>query len=387
MCRKINSEGIVAHPAIAIQDGCDSPSRAGEQQRFRRWRTSFLERSGTNNLFALVGALATILAPFMVTAVWANDTTAELTTGGLVFAKSSKLVMRAEDLFVSSKEIRVRYRFFNAASRDVTSVIAFPMPDLFFDGPDSNLAIPSEAPENFLDFQTAVDGRPVAANLEQKAIAKGVDQTKRLKELGVPLGPQLEQTKKSLDALTPAQKAEFVKLKLATINDYDVGKGMEHHLSPAWTLKSTYFWRQTFPARREIIVEHRYRPSVGETTGTQLGSTDLEKNSLAEYETTYCVDRDFLDAARRAMGKPDQFGAASSPFFERRIAYVLTTGANWAAPIGDFHLVIDKGATDSLVSFCGEDVKKIGATQYEMHRTNFTPSRELHILLLYRPKL
>jgi hypothetical protein len=336
---------------------------------------------------AALGAASIIWAMFAAAPALANDTTAELTTGGLVFAKNASVEMRAEDLFVSSKEIRVRYRFFNIARQDVTSLVAFPMPDLVFSGPDSSLAIPSEDPENFLDFHTDVDGQPVEAKLERKAVANGVDQAALLERLGVPLAPQSETTVKALDALTPAEKRELVRLKMVASDDYDIGKGIEHHLSPAWTLKSTYFWRQTFPVRREIVIEHRYRPSVGETTGTQLGSQDLDKDSLANYRRTYCVDRGFLGSATRAMGKPDQFGVASSPFFERRIAYVLTTGANWAAPIGDFHLVVDKGAEDSLVSFCGEDVQKIGATQYEIQRMHFTPTRELHVLILYRPHL
>ena len=86
------------------------------------------------------------------------------------------------------------------------------------------------------------------------------------------------------------------------------------------------------------------------------------------------------------MSKPDAFSVAASPFFERRIAYVLTTGANWAGPIGDFHLVVDKGAPDSLVSFCGDGVKKISPTQFELRHANFTPSRDLNILILYRHK-
>jgi hypothetical protein len=316
----------------------------------------------------------------------ANDSTAELTTGGLVFAKSPDVEMRAEDLFISEREIRVRYRFFNASPRDVTSLVAFPMPDVVWEGPDVNIAIPSDDPENFLDFHTLADGRPIAADLEQKVIANGVDQTARLRALGIPLAPQRAQATAALDALPPARQTELLDLKMATPDDYDVGKGMEHHLEPNWTLKSTYFWRQTFPAGREIVIEHRYRPSVGETVGTQLGSPDIEAQSLAHYQNTYCTDRDFLDSARRAMSKPDASGVASSPFFERRISYILTTGANWAAPIGDFHLVVDKGAPDSLVSFCADGVKKIGPTQFEVRHANFTPSRELSILILYRHK-
>ena len=316
----------------------------------------------------------------------ANDTIAELTTGGLVFAKAPDVQMRAEDLFVSEKQIHVRYRFFNASHDDVVGIVAFPMPDIVWRGLDVNIAIPSQDPENFLDFHTLADGRAVVARIEQKVLANGVDETARLRALGVPLAPQLSRTSAALDALPPAMQRELVALQLATPDDYDVGKGMEHHLAPNWTLKSTFFWPQTFPAGREVVIEHDYRPSVGETAGTPLGSRDSERSSLAHYQAAYCVDQDFLNSARRAMAKPDAFGVVASPFFERRIAYVLTTGANWAGPIGDFRLVVDKGAPDSLVSFCGEGVRKIAPTQFEVRHANFTPSRNLDVLILYRHK-
>jgi len=335
---------------------------------------------------AVIAALTSTAWLLALAPASANDSTAELTTGGLVFARTPDVAMRAEDLFISEREVRVRYRFFNASPRDVASLVAFPMPDVVWEGLDVNIAIPSDDPENFLDFHTLADGRPIVADLEQKVIANGVDQTARLRALGIPLAPQRAQATAALDALPPARQAELLELKMATPDDYDVGHGMEHHLAPNWTLKSTYFWRQTFPAGREIVIEHRYRPSVGETVGTQLGSPDIEKPSLQHYENTYCTDADFLNSARRAMSKPDAFSVASSPFYERRISYILTTGANWAGPIGDFHLVIDKGAPDSLVSFCGDGVKKISSTQFELRHANFTPSRDLNILILYRHK-
>lgn len=72
--------------------------------------------------------------------------------------------------------------------------------------------------------------------------------------------------------------------------------------------------------------------------------------------------------------------------FEKRIAYVLKTAANWAGPIGDFRMTVDKGAPDSLVSFCAEGVKKIGPTLFEVRHENFTPTQDLHVLILYHPK-
>jgi hypothetical protein len=62
--------------------------------------------------------------------VGANDSTAELATGGLVFVRNNDIEMLSEDLFISLDEIRVHYRFLNRSDRDITVHVAFPLPDL-----------------------------------------------------------------------------------------------------------------------------------------------------------------------------------------------------------------------------------------------------------------
>jgi Domain of unknown function (DUF4424) len=69
----------------------------------------------------------------------ANDSTAELATGGLVFVHNDNVEMRSEDLTISAKEIHVRYRFFNKTDKAVTVLVAFPMPEIKVDGPDDNI--------------------------------------------------------------------------------------------------------------------------------------------------------------------------------------------------------------------------------------------------------
>ena len=130
-------------------------------------------RDGNGARAALAGALALCAAAPAL----ANDSSAELTTGGLVLAKSADIEMRSEDLAISAKEIVVRYRFFNHAARDVTTTVAFPMPDIVWNGPDTNIAVPAPDSPNFLDFRTTIDGQPVAAENEQKAFAGGLDVT------------------------------------------------------------------------------------------------------------------------------------------------------------------------------------------------------------------
>jgi hypothetical protein len=44
--------------------------------------------------------------------------------------------------------------------------------------------------------------------------------------------------------------------------------------------------------------------------------------------------------------------------------------------------VVDKGSSDNLVSFCGQGVRKISPTQFELRASQFTPTGNLYILVL-----
>ena len=327
---------------------------------------------------AAIGAAALALA--IAAPAGANDSSAELAAGGLVLTHNAAIEMKAEDLYISAKQVRVHYRFANTSAHDVTVTVAFPMPDITTEGYDDVLAIPTQNPTNFLDFHTTVDGKPVTAQLERKAIKNGTDYSALLRGLGVPLAPHLAFTNQVLDKLPQARKDQLVKLGLAVVDEYDnTGKGMVKHLDATWTLKTTFFWSQTFPAGREVVVEHRYKPAVGESAGTEWGSTFWPKDpGYAKARAHYCVDDDFVRTIEHARGGKD----VGAPFNEERIEYILTTGGNWKSPIGDFHMTIDKGEPANLVSFCGEGVVKTGPTTFEVHHANYMPTREVSVLIL-----
>ncbi|MGO1077266.1 DUF4424 domain-containing protein [Inquilinus sp. CA228] len=330
----------------------------------------------TTAFTALSLGLAALLAP--LAGASANDSTAELAAGGLVLTRTADIEMRSEDLYVSAQEIRVSYRFFNRAAQDKTVTVAFPMPDVTLDFIGGLTAVPHPGSENFLDFSTKADGRPVATEVEIKAFAEGVDQTALLRKLGVPLYPDADYD--GLTALPKAQRDELIGLGLAAVNEFDSGQGWEQHVVPSWTLKTTYHFQQTFPAGREVVIEHRYTPAAGSSVGSVIGSPYAAGTpEHADDVRRYCIDRSFLAAVERAQAKAGQDGM---PFSEQRVSYILTTGANWAAPIKDFRLVVDKGDARNLVSFCAEGVKKISPTRFEVRQTDFTPSADLDVLIL-----
>jgi len=313
----------------------------------------------------------------------ANDSSAELAAGGLIFVRNENVEMRSEDLLISAKEVVARYRFFNNSDRDVTVLVAFPMPEIKLDETDQNIAVPTDDPVNFLAFKTAVNGRPVTTQVEQRAIAVGLDRTQLLRGLGIPLAPHRRETGEALSRLPREKWDELVRLGLAEIEESGSGRGTRKRLAARWALQTTFYWEQVFPTRAETVVEHRYQPSVGGSVQTALGEPSMaDEDWYEEYRDKYCIEQDFYDAIERARREANS--AFASPFSEQRIEYILTTGANWSGPIKQFRLVVDKGDPDSLVSFCGEDVRKIGPTQFEMTKTDFTPDDELAVLILKR---
>lgn len=313
----------------------------------------------------------------------ANDTSAVLTTGGLEFITNPDIVMQSEELFISKEEIRVVYEFRNDGAQDQSILVAFPMPDIkpdFF----SPVAFPQGPDNNLFEFETTFDGKPVEATLNEYAYAFGVDRTKLLKQLGLPLVPISSAASDATDALSDEDTAKLLHLGMLTIDEFDAGNGYETHHWPAWIYKATYTWEATFPAGKVVTVEHRYKPSVGGTVAVSfLGEPSDGYDPAAEYATKYCTDESLIKAIRATMANPDE--PYTAPFYESWISYILTTGGNWGGNgIEKFRLVVDKGDPKNLVSFCGDGVKKIGPTTFEMVKQDFWPEQELDILILER---
>lgn len=322
-------------------------------------------------------AAGAILAAAQTQAL-ANDTMANTASGGLVFQTTDAVEMQSEDLSISEKEIVVRYVFKNVSDKDVTSTVAFPMPDVKIEPYEGDRSVPSGDINDPIAFRTTVDGQPVEMAREKRAVVGDADVTEKLTSLGLPLEPFGEEADASLNALGADAKKEALASGVATTEEGEEGNPWDHHLIPHWTFRATYHWTQTFPAGGEVRVEHRYQPSVYVNLGTMLGAEDFEAETAA-LRKTYCID-DTLMATLQKAAKRSEFGQI--PYAERHVDYVLVTGANWANAIGDFKLTVDKGSPENLVSFCADGVKKTSPTTFEIRKTNFTPTGNLNVLIL-----
>jgi hypothetical protein len=309
---------------------------------------------------------------------WANDTTAELTTGGLIYVQTTDVVMEEEDLYLSREEVLVDYVFRNTSDKEVESIIAFPMPDVV-GGAQNDVAVGDMESDNFLGFSVVQDSRQIKPELQQRVLALGIDRTDDFEKHKIPVLPYSDKTAEALKALPADVKADWISKGLIYVDSYDAGQGWQEEIRPAWTLRSAYWWKTSFPPNKPVRVSHRYKPSVGGTVAMTFIEGGKPVSNYKAYAERYCIDSAFMKTAARL----EAAAAKSGPHYtEQWISYILTTGANWSGPIGKFKLTVDKAREKDFVSFCGTGVKKVGPTTFEMSATDFYPQKDLHVLFL-----
>jgi len=309
-----------------------------------------------------------------------NDSTAELSIGGLRLTRTSDIALDSEELRISLDRINVRYQFTNISGKPVTLTVAFPLPDIDL-AEAENIAFPSNDPVNFVDFETKVDGVPAKFSINQHALVGDKDVSGILGRLKVPMLPigSRELRVHDLPNSTRDQLVSDGLLLPAGMSD----NGRPNY-SFGWIVKTSAVRQQVFPFDHSVSVEHRYKPSVGGSADTILRKPLRQSKGLAaelaRYRNDFCVSDSFLAAV-------DKLAASNSPkpaIQERRISYILSTGANWAGPIKNFKLSIDPGGSDRLVSFCAGGLKAASSNSLEFAATDFKPNADLKILFVGR---
>jgi hypothetical protein len=179
------------------------------------------------------------------------------------------------------------------------------------------------------DFHVEVDGQPVAPHFNAYALLGQRDVTSLLNKYHMPLLDESTRPLLGKDAMN--------ELLGANVLLDDDG----HH--PNWIVRAAYHWDQIFPAGRDTQITHYYRPVLG---GSYL-SNKIDIAAHDPMKDAYCPDQTFAKALRKMPRSYE----TSPMLLERDLEYILSTGANWAGPIGHFHLELDKSDSD-LVSLC-----------------------------------
>jgi Domain of unknown function (DUF4424) len=316
----------------------------------------------------LVSVLALGLAPAR-----ANDSSAAIAAGGLELVKTDQVRMVSEMLRIAPRLVEVDYIFENTGSTDITTEVAFPLPDLeqevLYNSP---VNIPFENDANFVGFQVWIDGREIKPDVEVRAFAKGGEITAELRRLGV------DPVHLRLDSPGAAE----------TLHRLDAIYNDEYNTFAAWTTKVSFHWSQAFPAGKRVAIRHRYRPVYGNFYA-QIGDprTRITKNDQ-KLGGQWCIDQSFNAAELRLLDRQYEAAAKdkshnSSVVNYANVQYVLKTGANWQGPIGHFELQIDKGGAD-LVSTCpipGLQLQR-APNGFNAVASNYTPISVLDILFV-----
>ncbi len=174
----------------------------------------------------------------------------------------------------------------------------------------------------------------------------GVDVTRRLQRLGLPLNPYWDALAGPVADLSEAQIAELVADGLLDSSIHGDGIRTSTGL---WTLKTTHYWTQYFAPGEEVRIQHIYVPVTGGTTTTNVGAPGEQRSEL---EAEYCVNNRFAAPSRANRPRASRCGIPGS-------TTPWSPGPTGPARSAEFRLVVDKGSEDNVVSFCADGVRRI----------------------------
>jgi hypothetical protein len=198
--------------------------------------------------------------------VGANDSSAAMAAGGLELIKNDQVRMVSEVLRVAPRLVEVDYVFENTGASDVTTLVAFPLPELE-PVPQVPVNIPFPRTANLVGFQAWIDGREIKPDIDVQAFSQAGEITAELRRLAVdPIDPEILYSKR------PELKKTLLGMHL--LYDDDI---------PAWSVKVSFHWQQTFPAGKQVGVRHRYRPIYAShyiVIDDSIGDFDALKGSI-----------------------------------------------------------------------------------------------------------
>jgi hypothetical protein len=308
----------------------------------------------------LLGILMLSLV-FLPQIVLANDGFAALGVGGITTTKTDRIALKSEILDISCDTIHVVYDFINESDRDVDAYVMFPLPSYNADFRESGI-ISHGQPSG---FTVTVNGKPVNYDTEVKATLKGRDVTEDLKSAGL-TAKQIAHFPFDQTLLSEDHELKISKSQIDALGK----KGLITEGSPNWDIQVTYVWKQNFPTKTTVHVEHSYRPFTAEGTFGGYPRSDINQ---------FCLSRQQIQQLERLYADKknlDGYGQVPGTY----LIYILTTANTWKDGIRDFKLRLHTKAADEIVALCfPSKIRRVSDTLYEAHVQHFKPKAELSI--------
>lgn len=294
--------------------------------------------------FIRLFSLMTIILSIAGIAV-ANDSSAALSTGGIVLEENENIVLITENLLLSPSKVRVEYEYLNESTSAETLLVAFALPKL--DKLDDQINWPRPS---YLNFKTWVDGKEI-----------------KLVE-GYKYWELEEQTQKLLSNL---------------------GNKTDYYL---------VLRQQTFPENKITQVVHEYTPAVGggipyynyKEMRTALAKIQEDETNRNEHGYWLnCTDADDalknLDDWVARMQKKEGLDPLDEENYWQyliwfdKLSYILTTGNNWNGPIRNFNLKVTADRPFFL-NTCFEGLERTSETSYEFNATDYSPRKNIYLM-------
>ena len=318
-------------------------------------------------LFSLTAILQAYICFMMIfffckPLAYANETAAEIAASGIVFKEEKNISIEKEDLYISQDKIEVAYVFKNHSSKDIITIVAFPVPDYEYDltatGDQSGW-------RDFHNFAVAVNGQKITYLMEAQALFNGRDYAQLIDAMGISVKDYGEGDKKDTFHSLFVKLSEENKKTLIDSGLVLFDNGVAF---PTWKVSLKYYWKQTFPANSVTSIRHAYKPNNGYDVFSD------------KYYSDACIAKDVSKWIRN-----------STHYVRvRYVKYILVTANNWKQPIKNFHLIVDEPNLQNnpegwRISTCFENkLIKISNNRFESHLKDYIPKKDIAVYLFYR---
>ncbi|MGE3919269.1 MAG: DUF4424 family protein, partial [Hyphomicrobiaceae bacterium] len=289
----------------------------------------------------------------------ASADTLELPAGGLVLIPDERIAVEAEEVVLSRSLVRVTYAVRSRSEAPLARIVSWPLPEIDANAiGDDVVVLPAGSPRDYSGVVVTVDGAAVPLSFEQRAVAFSRDLTVLLEAAGLPLNPLATGVEEALRSV-PADR-------LAELEERGAIRRDDERLVPAWAVRTTAFWRQTFEPGRLLTIGLAYGP----VTASGLWRPE----SLATLRETYCIDKGLEGAIAARIAKSPRGLVA------HRLTYTMANSPGWSAPIPSFRLAIEKSGFETLIASCWEGLRVVGPTLVENVRRDFHPGDDIRVL-------
>ncbi len=306
-------------------------------------------------------ALAALGLALLPPVAFADETVVALPTFHPVITyagepEADSYAITSETMTLSQKSVTFDMVLSNDTKADIQTLVAIPLPDLNpAHAPGSYPPNPDD--ENFMNVAATVNGKSVDLEFEQHADVANMDVTADLENAGLSLVQEVEISSDGFGGQDEKTLADWQRRGIVVPSMVDGPP----RLFPGWRLRSAAHFDLVLPAGKTVnlVVTSDAVPAANNDFAIDGNGRSVvpSKADIA----TYCMDDSILKPIAKILNDGN-----SSGLLEQKLTVRMPDFAP-AVKRGDLKVVIDKGDPETLVSFCGEDVKKTGATTYSFN--------------------